>query len=477
MYKLQILFYFLIFACNAWAQNEIQSNVYSELKNYSAFYYGEPNEIGYKFLASRRESSSDTAIMPGLLVQINQHGKIHHIDSLRKYNYHFAKKIDSLYFLGAYRLNKYPDATLTYVLEICDLHGNVIQSYIHDFIENIPFVSGMAQVNDSIYIIGQSCQLLTEEPSSVFYRININSLAVDKQLAEKGAIYGNILKVDDQPTYLQWLLGLWIMDTTFSSNNKLYTDTTKASANGTLLPREDKPGWFGFGSCITPSNFYGICLIALNIDLSLDMVDLLYHQPDNNSYAGASVQSICKSDNNYFAAGLWNDTDPAHFFWNGTTPTNLVIVKYDVQLNRVWTKLIGGDRRYIPFDVHPRPNGGFMIAGGVKDNLNNNTISPFTMFFDADGELVSTEEVAPPGRYEFTIYGNPGREALRILARFEDRKMHLRVVDVMGRPMLSDFLTEGMNQFDTAYWPSGTYFMSIIDENGRAVCGQPWVRE
>ena len=117
-----------------------------------------------------------------------------------------------------------------------------------------------------------------------------------------------------------------------------------------------------------------------------------------------------------------------------------------------------------------------MIAGGLKDNLDGNKHKPFSMFFDADGELVGQEE-QETGRYEFTIYGNPGHEALRIMGRWPGRQVRLTVVNAMGSPMLSSFLTEGMNQFDTAWWPSGTYLLSITDESGRVLWSQPWIRQ
>lgn len=467
----------LFISSHAWSQKGIDPIIYADLHEYQTFFYGEPNELGYYFLASPRVIRSDSTIKPGLLIQIDHGGEIIKIDTLREYVYHFIHKVDSFYFLGAFHYYKFPDTSMTYVLEICDLHGQVIHSYYQDFIDNIPFVSGMAQLNDSIFFFGQSCQILNNEPASVFYRINVKSLDVDIQLADKGVIFDYVNKVDNQPTYLQWILGIWILDTTFTATNKLTTDTTQASYSGKFLPREDMSGWVGFGSCITPSNFYGICLIALNENLEFDFVDLIYHSPSSNLYSAASGNPICKNIEAYYAVGNWDVTPSPLNYFNITTPTEIVIVKYDLQLNKAWTKIIGGDRRYVANQIQPTVTGGFKVSGTLLDNLNNNLIAPFAMFFDADGELVGTEEVAPPGRYEFTIYGNPGREALRILARFEERHMRLQVVDVMGRPILSELLSEGMNHFDTAWWPSGTYFIVITNEQGRALWSQPWVRE
>ncbi len=459
------------------AQSYPATHVYSLLNQNYAFFSGQPNDQGYQFLAGTRTLPGSPYISPGLLVQLDIDGNILYIDTLREHVYDLAHRVDSLLFLSSYHYYKYPDTAATYVFEICDLHGKVIQSFTHDFIMNIPYASGMTQLNDSMYIFSQVCQFNNADHGVLFYTVNKHSLEVIKRTSFKGAILKRIPRIDDKPTFLDWSGELWIKDTTFAHTTKVFTDTTQASQLGTILPREDKPGWFGFGGCSTPSNFYGICMIALDDKLQLDKVDLIYHPPGGaSSYYAANFQSICKSGDAYFGAGLWNDLDPAIQFWNGTKPTNIVVVKYDLQLNRVWSKIVGGDRRYAPIDVHERPQGGFMVAGGVKDNLDNFKIVPFTMFFDADGELVGQEE-PEAGRYEFTIYGNPGHEALRIMGRWPGRQVRLTVVNAMGSPMLSSFLTEGMNQFDTAWWPAGTYLLSITDECGRVLWSQPWIRQ
>jgi hypothetical protein len=478
MRKFIAIFVLLLYFPSTWGQSTTSFNIYPELSNYSQF-FGAPNDLGYQFRTSQVIWINDSIIPPGLLVQLDHEGVILSIDTLRAYFYSLYYRVDTLLFLGGYRYDGYPDSThMTYVFEICDLKGGVIKSFTQVFLgeEN---GTGAVQVNDSIYRIGQSAGTFNGPPT-VYYEVNIHTLETKKWLGPSGIAHG-LFKINNQPTYLSWGGGgPWILDTTFTYNTNIAIagGSPEPTQFGTFLHREDKPGWFVFGGCWAPWSIRALCLMAINGDFTIDKIeDIPNPKGGNDRTRAAPGTSICKSGDAYYAAGLWNDTDPHSFFWAGTLPSDIILVKYDRQLNRLWTKIVGGDRRYFPFEVFPAKNNGFMIAGGVKDLLNNDTISPFTMFFDADGELVGTEEVAPPGWYEFTIYGNPGREALRIMARFEARSMRLQVVDVMGRPMLSDFLSEGMNHFDTAYWPFGTYFMSIIDESGRAVWSQPWVRE
>jgi hypothetical protein len=477
MLRYRLILIFVVLNCAAWAQSPPELRIYSELQPYTRLLFGEPNDQGYQFIAGTRVLVTDSMILPGLLVQIDHEGELLWIDTLREFAYAFAHRIDSLLFLSSYHYYKYPDTLSTVILEICDLRGNVIKTLSHDFVDNFPFGAGVVPFNDSIYIFSQVCILTTTYPGVIFYEINIHTLDVQKRLAYKGAIIGNPVKIDDQPTYLEYSYSLWIKDTSFVHNNMVELDTTKASQLGTILPREDKPGWFAFGGCSTPSNFYGICMIALDENLKLDKVDLLYHPPTGNFYSGAPGQSICKSGNAYYATGMWNEVTCGPYFFNCTYPTEIVIAKYDIQLNRVWTKIVGGERRYWPSQIHPAMEGGFMVSGVLLDNLDNNQIAPFAMIFDADGDIVGVEEPVQPGRYEFTIYGNPGREALRIMARHGDMQVRLQVVDVQGRPILSASLTEGLNHFDTAWWPSGTYFIVITDAHGRALWRQPWMRE
>jgi hypothetical protein len=47
---------------------------------------------------------------------------------------------------------------------------------------------------------------------------------------------------------------------------------------------------------------------------------------------------------------------------------------------------------------------------------------------------------------------------------------------MMGRPVLQRNLTEGMNEYETTFWPSGTYLMTITDQQGRILWNQPWIK-
>lgn len=435
-----------------------------------------PIDLGFQFVAATRLFVSDTFVPPGLLVQLDTHGDIINIDTLRNIRYQHVFKIDTLLLLSAYHHNKYPDTITTIIFELCDLRGKPIKSYEYDVVTCFPGEAGVAEVNDSIYIVSQAPDCFSGENESVQYYVNIKSLNVTIKYHQKGVIRGDILKIDNQPRYLEWLASdLWLMDTTFMVNNKLTTDTVKASQNGTLRFREDQQGYFGFGGCFTPSGVYELCMIALDDQLKLEKVDVIYHPPSGHWYVPTPSKTLCKQGDAYYVTGQWNVPDQL-FWWDNTTPLNVFIAKYNLSLDRVWTKIVGGDRRYWPVDILPTVEGGFMIAGGLIDNLDNYKKVPFTMFFDADGEIVGTHE---PARryYDFTIYGNPGREALRIMARFEGMEIFLQVVNAMGQPMLRHRMTDGMNELDTSVWSSGTYLMSITDKAGQVLWSQPWVRE
>lgn len=475
MLSLRLIFILSLYSVISFGQPYPATEVYPTLSPY-VFSDGNPNDLGFQFLASTRVFVTDTFVLPGLLIQLDSNGALAHIDTLRNYAYDHAYYIDSIIILSAYNFNKYPDTFATWVFEMCDLSGNIIKSYQHDLVSCVPHYGGFAELNDSIYIVTQFIDCFSSVQESVYYYVNIKSLQIAKEVKSGGAFYGDILKIDNQPRYLEWLTSdIWILDSTFIINNKVFTDTVIGSQNGTLLPREDKPGWFGFGGCVSPSGQYQLCMIAFNDQLKLEKVDVIYHPPSDHWYIPATDQSLCKQGDGYYVVGQWNVPDQQGW-WNNKTPTEIVLAKYDLSLNRQWTKIVGGDRRYWPREIHPAKQGGFMIAGGLIDNLDNFKKVPFTMFFDADGEIVGTHQPTPR-YYDFTIYGNPGREALRIMARFEGMEIFLQVVNAMGQPMLRHRMTEGMNELDTSVWSSGTYLMSITDKAGQVLWSQPWVRE
>ena len=475
MQSIKLILFLSLCSVVTFGQPYPATKVYPSLSQYTIV-NGFANEQGFQFIAATRIYVSDTFVPPGLLLQLNPNGDIIHIDTLRNYRYHNVFKVDTILLLSSYHFNKYPDTISTVIFELCDLHGNPIRSYEYDVKTCFSGNAGVAQVNDSIYIVCQSPECFSGESEAVHYYVNINTLDIQVKYHQKGGFIGNILKIDNEPRYLEWLVSdIWLMDTTFEVKNKILTDTVKASQNGTLRIREDKPGWFGFGGCFTPSGVYELCMIALDEQLKLEKVDVIYHPPSGNWYIPTSYNTLCKQGNSFYVTGQWNVPDPGGW-WNNKTPTHVFIAKYDLNLDRVWTKIVGGDRRYWPMEIHPTKDDGFMIAGGLIDNLDNFKKVPFTMFFDADGEIVGTHEPAPR-YYDFTIYGNPGREALRIMARFEGMEIFLQVVNAMGQPMLRHRMTEGMNELDTSAWPSGTYLMSITDKAGQALWSQPWIRE
>jgi hypothetical protein len=474
MLTLRVIVVFQLFVSLAFGQGYPATKVYSDLREY-VFENGYPNDLGFQFVAATHVYVSDTFVPPGLLVQVDEFGEVLGIDTLRNYKYRHTYKVDSLLLMSAYHFNKYPDTLATWVFELCDLQGNVLYWDDHDMLSCSPGWSGVAELNDSIYVLVQFRECFNSVHESVYYYINKNILAVSKEI-KPGGFNGNILRIDDQPRYLAWLsVDIWLMDSTFRTNNKIKFDTITPSQGGTMLPREDKPGWFGFGGCHTPTNFHGLCMIAFDDKLNVDKLDVIYHPPSGNWYIPASYQSMCRQANGYYVSGQWNVTGQANW-WFEKSPSEVVIAKYDENLDRVWTKIVGGDRRYWPTGIYPTLQGGIMVAGGLIDVLDDYKKVPFTMYFDADGEVVGTRE-STPGHYAFTIYGNPGREALRIMSQFDSGQATLLVVDAMGRPVLQRQLVDGMNEYETAFWPSGTYLMSITDHHGRVLWSQPWIRQ
>ncbi|MCB9312803.1 MAG: hypothetical protein H6568_08550 [Lewinellaceae bacterium] len=310
MLSLRLIFILSLYSVISFGQSFPATKVYPSLSPYSILNVI-PNNEGFQCLAVTRLFVSDTFVPPGLLIQLSPVGDILYIDTLRNYIYHDAYKVDSLILLSAYHFNKYPDTISTIIFELCDLHGNPIKSYEYDVKTCFSGNAGVAQVNDSIYIVCQSPECFSGESEAVHYYVNINTLDIQVKYHQKGGFYGEILKIDDKPTYLEWLVSdLWLMDTTFMVNNKLSTDTVKASQIGTLRSREDKPGWFGFGGCFTPSGVYELCLIALDEQLKLDKVDVIYHPPSGNWYVPAGAKPLCKQGNSYYVTGQWNVPDP-----------------------------------------------------------------------------------------------------------------------------------------------------------------------
>ncbi len=91
-------------------------------------------------------------------------------------------------------------------------------------------------------------------------------------------------------------------------------------------------------------------------------------EPNNQTTFGLSIRSdfmqsmITLADNSFICVG-WTDNENTQI-----ATTNILITKFDNDLNHVWNKVIGGSRPDLVRDVIPTSDGGFLLSATTESS-------------------------------------------------------------------------------------------------------------
>ena len=476
MKSIYVIFICLFISISAYAQNKNGLTIYSNQNNKTFSYFKNKGDH-YLGIEKQNKINLDDTLLPAYLIELNSIGEIVLRKKLRNISYlnYFIK--DSTMILSGYHSKGYPDTLFSWVLEFCDLGGNVKKSVSQAFKVSAPLTSINYSIKDSTEMfVQQSLNLVSNKDTMIFYKVNLKDYSITKKYNFTGvAVNGPFLKINNIPEYLAWgAFGLYKTDTTLTAQNVIKNDTLSFAQTGALFQRLDKPGYVGFGGCHTFSDFYEMCMVAMDENLKIDKVDVLYH-PNKPPFEDnpAITNPFCQSGESFYGVGLWDYVGFKGV--NDTSANKLIMVKYDKDLNRVWTKFVGGERRYFAIGVLPRDEGGFMIYGWIRDNLDNYKFVPFTLFIDADGNITDTK-IPNANNYDFTIYGNPGKNQLHINASYPEHNINIQVSDIQGRQVFRGKMQQGMNTYDASNWANGAYVVNATDKSGKLLWATKWVK-
>lgn len=273
-------------------------------------------------------------------------------------------------------------------------------------------------------------------------------------------------------SYLLMATGLDLLDSNFQFMKHLAKDTIYG-INGQIVEAIDS-GYITFSKIYEPSQpgneFIGLCY--LNPELSVQNYSTIAVLPDE-SFLPAINTCLSKDSNSYFIAchkdiesSLYTDTIK-HLYYLG---------KFDKDLNQVWLKILGGDRKYLIAGVKADGQGGCYVHGMTRLWEYNYTTIPFLMRFNADGEITADQDPLSEPEFEFTILGNPGHDWFRYEFDAKDSGYVLKILDVQGREMAVRHLETGFGQVSVANWPAGVYIFQLFSPEGSSFQGGKWIK-
>ena len=244
-------------------------------------------------------------------------------------------------------------------------------------------------------------------------------------------------------------------------------DVYKDSING---------GYFGFGECANgaTNDNYELVMVHINDSLDLDSTMVIHNaqKPKNLDYIGIE-KTFIKSGKAYYGCGVW-DLNVNLIYEIDTSANKMVVCKFGENLNLEWTKTFGGDRRYLVIGIMKHGENGIVLYGYSRGKEDDYVYIPFMLFIDENGNITSTDN--PDIKYDFTIYGNPGKNELRINASYPEHNINIQVSDMQGRQVFRGKMQQGMNTYDASNWVNGTYVVNATDKSGKLLWATKWVK-
>jgi len=415
----------------------------------------------------------DTNIYPNYLLKLNPNGDI--IDEIELTQYDEGNPwslivVDSIY-LSLLQLFNPSDLQV--------LRGNLnTKAFEISTITNLPgngpiVAFGWTTKGDSVVILSNKFSSIGSTQIIKYALSDFQQFPTIEEMLDYNGIVQNVIPTSDgSGRYLMMATGLNLLDNNFQVERRIGTDTM-IGINGNVIAAIDS-GYVAFSHILNvgaPENkWFGLCYVAP--DYSIQKVTT-FQVPTDEYMVPAINSCLDHDDESYFIAShkdvemtLYTDTIK-HLYYLG---------KYDKDLNQVWLKILGGDRKYLIAGVKADGQGGCYIHGMTRMWEYNYTTIPFLMRFNADGEITADQDPLSEPMFEFTILGNPGHDWFRYEFGARDRGYVMKIFDVQGREMAVRHLENGFDQVSAANWPDGVYIFQIFSPEGSSFQGGKWIK-
>ena len=444
----------------------------SSFTEYDGGYIGFINQGNWYF--------GDT-LKPAKLVKLSKNGDVEWEKSLGQSIYPFMLIHDKEFLLFAYNLTNYTDKICNITVEHYNLGGDITTIYNSNF--NTTNFQKFASIDDnnnySRVVLNFKNGVNVDQNTLFEYDWSKQNLTTSacKQLDFTGFPY-SFLKTESNKAYIYWAgYAFCLLDKdlnfvkSFSVPGK-YTfkqggDVYKDSING---------GYIGFGECASgaTNDNYELVMVHINDSLELDSTLVIHNAQSkyNVDYIGLE-KTFIKIGKAYYGCGVW-DLNVNLIYEIDTTANKMVVCKFSENLNLEWTKTFGGDRRYLVNGIMKYGENGLVLYGYSRGKVDDYVYIPFMLFIDENGNITSTDN--PDIKYDFTIYGNPGKNQLRINASYPDHNINIKVSDMQGRQVFRGNMQQGMNTYDASNWANGTYVVNATDKSGKLLWATKWVK-
>ncbi len=161
----------------------------------------------------------------------------------------------------------------------------------------------------------------------------------------------------------------------------------------------------------------------------------------------------------------------------GFEKSNIVLTKYDANLNEIWETIIKDSLNgFHGIQLTFANYGGIIISGYSIPRENDEEITnAFVFKLDGNGMLSSTSELKP-SLVATTVYPNPSSGPLNIAVQNITDNCVLQLTNATGNTVAQKtILNNELNNLDFSSLPNGVYYYQVLSNNKKISSGK-WIK-
>jgi hypothetical protein len=146
----------------------------------------------------------------------------------------------------------------------------------------------------------------------------------------------------------------------------------------------------------------------------------------------------------------------------------------DSLLNIRWIKYYGDSGYNVMGTVMATSDGGAILSGSrYDDDYPDNKLDPYFVKVDSQGLITGTNDYKIKVRNAI-VYPNPGKDFLIVEAGVQVQNAEFFLVDINGKTVIHQLLSQQVNRFETSHLAQGLYAWRIVYQNKIIESGK-WV--
>ncbi len=225
---------------------------------------------------------------------------------------------------------------------------------------------------------------------------------------------------------------------------------------------------FKYTNTIPPQKVFAVIKTKINSEL-IDSLE--FGNGDSTNYPALYDAMSILNNNLYYTGSIYSPMSLPLF--GATTPSNLLLIKMDTNLNIIWQKLIGGDAYYTAMNVIATSDNGILIMASrddLTDNLNN--LSVVLIKVDENGSVVWSKDVFKEIT-KLKLFPNPATTHITIdWQQSNEESVSLQIFSSTGRLVQSFGQVKAGQELSVEQLSPGIYLLEGLTAKGQRFVGK-----